>query len=1173
MPSPSAPPATDPAPAALVPEPPGRPRRVAAGWPLWRERLIGLAFLGAGLVLCLVTSRLTVVQQGALWAVLLLALALVMRLGWLPLFGPVLASDLIRTTRRGRYALLRGVYAVGLLLFILALYRVQPALDRTGWTGAGGMARFAETFCYTFLAVQFLAVVALTPAYAAGAIAEEKDRKTLEFLLATDVRDREIVLGKMASRVANLTLLVLTGLPILSLTQLWGGVDLGLLLAAFAATGLTLLSLASVSLLTSAYSRKAREAVVLAYLTAAGYVGLSVLAHLLNFFPRVVALPLTPGASPYTVKDLVDLFGAGNTGLAVLGLREDLQGGLTLQEALPARLSAYAAFHLLVAAVCTGWAVLRLRPLALLDGVVKATPRVKGRWWRFRWRPRPGRRALLWKEVWAEPGLSFNWFGKAILLLIVLASFVPAVWLAGALLLQHAQHGTGLSDWQAFGESVNAWVRVVGTLVACLTLLGVAVRAASSVSGERDRATFDSLLTAPVESSDLLFAKWLGSILSVRWAWLWLCLVWVLGSATGGLYGPTVPWLVLAWAVYAGFLAVLGLWFSMTCRTTLRATVGTLLTAAVLGVGHWYLWLVFCMPLRLREETFAWLVRFQMYGLTPPLALAWLAFRGDAVESGVIGTSGEDPIGALVCLVGGLVMWTAAGYFLWRRAVRRFRVLTGRVPVPMPAGMVPLAAPAPQPAAPAAASPPRPRRRKWVLIGLLGGAVLLAVGWGVYRGVSADRHLSDALAEVERADPGWGLPDIESGRKRLPYEENSGVIVLAVRASIPRGQNWPTKELTDRTYELPPQVRLDADDHRGITLDLEDVEEALLLVRPLADRPQGRYALNWSRDYIGTLLPHLDAHHLVRWLLWHDLMLRAEEDDPDGALADCRRLLNLGRSLGDEPLLVSQHVRNNAARSAVRGAQRVLAQGEPTDAALAELQRRFAEEEAHPGLLIGLRGERAGLDGLMARVQAGDFPWQELMRFLDPQERDEAGAADMLLFSLTPGAEKESRAALLRYNTAFIAAARLPTEEQGPALARLESQRQEMPMVARLLSPRSTLVGERFRTGRAELRCAVVALAAERFRRRHQRWPERLDELTPDFLDKVPADPFGGALLRLHRVPDGLIVYSVGPDGKDDGGVIQSVPDTNKTGPDLGFRLWDVHHRRQAPPPAMRAPP
>src|SRR5262249_41186035 len=152
------------------------------------------------------------------------------------------------------------------------------------------------------------------------------------------------------------------------------------------------------------------------------------------------------------------------------------------------------------------------------------------------------------------------------------------------------------------------WVRIVGTLVACLTLLGVAVRAASSISGERDRQTFDSLLTAPIDSNSILFAKWLGSGLRGRWAWVWLWPGWVVGAVSGGLYGPVVPWLLLAWFVYAGFLAVLGLWFSMTCATTLRATVATLLAAAVLGVGHWYLWMLLCMPLRLREDLLAGLV-------------------------------------------------------------------------------------------------------------------------------------------------------------------------------------------------------------------------------------------------------------------------------------------------------------------------------------------------------------------------------------------------------------------------------------------------------------------------------------------------------------------------------------------------------------------------------------
>src|SRR5262249_45248666 len=110
-------------------------------------------------------------------------------------------------------------------------------------------AILAETFFSAFMIVQLILVVLLTPAYVAGAIAEEKDRKTLEFMLATDLNNREIVLSKLLSRVANMTLLLLTGLPILSILQFLGGVDSQLMLAGFAGTGLTILGIASVGIL------------------------------------------------------------------------------------------------------------------------------------------------------------------------------------------------------------------------------------------------------------------------------------------------------------------------------------------------------------------------------------------------------------------------------------------------------------------------------------------------------------------------------------------------------------------------------------------------------------------------------------------------------------------------------------------------------------------------------------------------------------------------------------------------------------------------------------------------------------------------------------------------------------------------------------------------------------
>src|SRR5262249_36819352 len=154
---------------------------------------------------------------------LVLALAYLARRGWLRLFGPVLLYEVLRNARRGRYFLLRWLYAVGLLLLLLWVHSMWNLHLR--FTANPRpldykvQAELAEMFFAAFAVTQFVVVVALTPAYIAGGVAEEKERKTLEFLLATDLRNREIVFGKLVARAGNLALFVLTGLPILSLMQ------------------------------------------------------------------------------------------------------------------------------------------------------------------------------------------------------------------------------------------------------------------------------------------------------------------------------------------------------------------------------------------------------------------------------------------------------------------------------------------------------------------------------------------------------------------------------------------------------------------------------------------------------------------------------------------------------------------------------------------------------------------------------------------------------------------------------------------------------------------------------------------------------------------------------------------------------------------------------------------
>ncbi|HYV38404.1 MAG TPA: ABC transporter permease subunit, partial [Gemmataceae bacterium] len=233
----------------------------------WHERVgdLGLLF---GILLATTVSLVASLEWWQLllvWGICLLPALAFGAVGWLKLFGPVLYYDMIRQSRRSRFIILRFLYALLLvfLFFCVSMSVTNMHLSRTDTHMA---ADIAQHYFEVFMVAQFIMVVLLTPAYVGGAISDEKDRKTLEFMLATDLLNREIVLSKLGSRLANLALVVLTGLPILSVMQFLGGVDPNLVLAGFALTALTVVGLAAVSIFCSTICKKPRESIALSYL-------------------------------------------------------------------------------------------------------------------------------------------------------------------------------------------------------------------------------------------------------------------------------------------------------------------------------------------------------------------------------------------------------------------------------------------------------------------------------------------------------------------------------------------------------------------------------------------------------------------------------------------------------------------------------------------------------------------------------------------------------------------------------------------------------------------------------------------------------------------------------------------------------------------------------------------
>jgi hypothetical protein len=70
-----------------------------------------------------------------------------------------------------------------------------------------------------------------------------------------------------------------------------------------------------------------------------------------------------------------------------------------------------------------------------------------------------------------------------------------------------------------------------------------------------------------------------------------------------------------------------------------------------------------------------------------------------------------------------------------------------------------------------------------------------------------------------------------------------------------------------------------------------------------------------------------------------------------------------------------------------------------------------------------------------------------------------------------------------------------------------------------------------------ERQMTLATIAIKRFQLRHGKLPSSLEALVPVFLAAVPYDYMSAKPLRYHLKSDGdYVLYSVGLDGKDDGG-------------------------------------
>ena len=373
-----------------------------------------------------------------------------------------------------------------------------------------------------------------------------------------------------------------------------------------------------------------------------------------------------------------------------------------------------------------------------------------------------------------------------------------------------------------------------------------------------------------------------------------------------------------------------------------------------------------------------------------------------------------------------------------------------------------------------------------------------------------------------------------------------------------------------RSGELKPNQefksdKLDLESRAGaapaVLEGLKGSEIVLAELRAASQRPYSRYPLVYDLDNPwGILLPHLaNAKGACQRLqLKACAELAAGQSGP--AFEDVKLALYLADSVGDEPFLVSFLIRLACFRVATQPIWEGLAEHRWSEAQLQQLQTRLQRYNFFADLNRPLEGERA------AGILTVDLLIRKKYRLSElsgPGDSNDGDLADCIARVAPSGwyyLEQLNYCRLYQdqLQGAFDATQKRVSPHQIAANAH-ELERQisggrlgkglnvviHHQLIASLLLPQLNRIPMKAAMAQTTADQAAIACALERFRLGTGQLPEKLDALAPRFIPQLPGDVITGDSLKYRRTNDrGFILYSVGWNEEDDGGIIVKSKDS-----------------------------
>jgi hypothetical protein len=406
-----------------------------------------------------------------------------------------------------------------------------------------------------------------------------------------------------------------------------------------------------------------------------------------------------------------------------------------------------------------------------------------------------------------------------------------------------------------------------------------------------------------------------------------------------------------------------------------------------------------------------------------------------------------------------------------------------------------------------------------LVVGLLAG-----LRWNY--GVTMERAWAAKLDQLRRT----GNPMTLSELAPPPVPDNENAAVLYQQAfvllnSLPEKTQRRLGDLIDQKAPLTPK---EVEEARSL---LVSGEQVLKLVRQGASRSRCLFPIDYSAPAYNLPLHHLA--HLGGSLIPLKVSWRVNlaEDKADEAVADVVTMLRVAQGVHNEPVVLSAEYEVMSTESALKKLEKTLEDTEPSRKALKDVSDALGNISDRGGYVRAARGELCLVLSVIDMGLKGRLPdqsqglWERLILVVGRPWHIEMFLPDVdIACEWHTLVEKPMHESGAGWDAQVKKMETLVTKERVAPISGMT-----------VFAMRS--VANCFDRGVARKSCAKLAIALRLYRMKNGEYPQALSLLAPDFVDKLPVDPFSGKDFIYRREGSGFVVYSVGPNMTDNGGV------------------------------------